>query len=529
LLDHLDAATQTKAEGGEDDNNYSLSINRIQLLELALAISNRAHQLGLAYHWPLYQRLAIVVAKYPNIIEEKNSGTMTTLGSLADNSRGEWIRTIHSWSKTTWGSDMGDKGNDGHPIFQTDQNDLKWFHPSLKVLAAGAQWSDVWRILIGLLRPLPETARNDDETRHHNCNKAFHSTESSRRSHRSIHHRDTIFAAAENDDDSNSNNCHNSTYSDRNFDDDDAALLSATIFSYLDEELVLDLLLPMDQQGLLDNLWNNGERYPPPKSVEETCDIIIMMEASIWKIFAGIPNPIKANISTKTMDHNEKYSLQDAIKILLKYGPAKRNKKDILDLDDDQEEGEYFLENNDKDNLAQALKDLEDLLDEHLNTEEDDESGNDRNAEQGSEAIALATVLSNQIKCDGSKDNRYNSDVDSNTPGNKSSRNFSDITKVQVRRSGSEHDMEMANLDDKSHHSTEEYLEGLEEDGYLDLIYDNRAVDYKDNIPDITNHIYKENGGKQLRYTASMEHHIYEGMQQRLDYDSEDDDDIPYF
>ena len=63
----------------------------------------------------------------------------------------------------------------------------------------------------------------------------------------------------------------------------------------------------------------------------------------------------------------------------------------------------------------------------------------------------------------------------------------------------------------------------------LDFIYDDRAVDYEDNFPDITSQIYQNNGNQELRYTASLERQIYEGMERSSPgYDSEDDDDFNF-
>eukprot|EP00536_Pseudo-nitzschia_multiseries_P006658 jgi/Psemu1/286605/fgenesh1_pg.145_\ len=531
LLDHLEAATVSEAEREACDESHDLSTNPIQLLEVALALSHRAHQLGLAYHWPLYQRLAIAVAKHPTIIEQKLPESMAAaLGSLANISRAEWIQTIHRWSRTAWGgcNDKDGKGTQDHHIFQTDENDLKWFHPSLKALATGARWSDVWYILMGLLRPLPETRKEDGHPRH-NRNEGFHSTESSKGSEGSDYHldrRDALVTKAQTDDCENSISSSDQRidYRDESLDKDDVVLSSPTIFPFMDEELVLDILLPMNQQGLLNNLWNVEGGYPPPKSVEEACDIILMMEASIWKIFGGIPSRVKATISNASMDQTEKYSLQDAIKILLNYEPTKRNQRNIVDVDD--------FDDHEKDSLFKALQDLEELLDEHLGSEEDEDSGDDGKSQQASEAIALATALSNQIKSDGAVDNHDNSCDGFNTASNMNSQNLTDNGNIEVRvkRSESEHVVEMTDVDDKSRRS-EEHLKSFEDENHLDFIYDDRAVDYKDHIPDITSQLYEANGGKQLRYTPSFEHHVYEGMQQRLDYynEDEDDDDVTQF
>jgi hypothetical protein len=78
--------------------------------------------------------------------------------------------------------------------------------------------------------------------------------------------------------------------------------------------------------------------------------------------------------------------------------------------------------------------------------------------------------------------------------------------------------------------STETYLRSVEGEEYLDFIYDDRALDYEDNVPDITKQIYQNNGNRQLQYTTSLEYHIYEGLQRSsLHYDSEDgEDDIEF-
>ncbi|VEU39980.1 unnamed protein product [Pseudo-nitzschia multistriata] len=513
LLDHLDDETSTREEG-ENDNNRKLPTDPLQLIELVLSISYRAHKLRLTYHLPLYQRLAIAVAEHPKIGEDKISDSMTTtLGCLVGNSRGEWIQTINSWSQTSFGSDSeSESSNDNdHPVFRTDQNDLKWFRPSLKVLATGARWSDVWHILKGLLRPLPELTRMDNKSHYQDRNKECYSIDHSRCSRETL-----LETGVENEyDDKNA-------FSDQIFDDDDVILSSATTFPYLDEDLVIDILLPMEQQGLLADLWSDGGCYPPPKAVEDTCNIILMMEPSIWKIFGKIASHVKANLITNLkMDQKKTYSLQDAIQILLK-----NSERNALDDGNPEGLGEHFLDNHEKDSLVQALKELEDLLDEHLHPEDDQVPGNEE-ANQASELTALATDLSDEVRSDGSVDKNYNSRVHSRTSEDNSSQNLSDMMKVRVKRSGDDNIVEVTNVEDKYHQSTEEYLEGItDEDHFLYLIYDDRARNYEDNIPDISHQIYEKNGGKQLRYTASLERHIYNGMQQRLDYDSEEDDDI---
>ena len=79
-------------------------------------------------------------------------------------------------------------------------------------------------------------------------------------------------------------------------------------------------------------------------------------------------------------------------------------------------------------------------------------------------------------------------------------------------RSHSDHVMEIPSRDKASHQSTESILDNEEEDEYLDWLYDDRAADYEDNVPDVLKQIYQNNGNQQLRYSSSLEYQIYEGM-----------------
>ena len=492
VLDNFDVAMEL--EGDQNDNSQNNSVHSLQMVELVLALSYRAHKLGLGYHLPLYKRLGIVVAKHPKIVEEKIPlGAMTTLGSLASHSRAEIIQTIHRWSRSTWDSSSNDTGenqtndNEGQ-ILKSKHEDLKWFHPSLKVLAADGRWPDVYHILLGLFRPNPDPI------------------------------------SAEGDYVSDSVDGREDNYVCDDF-DDPIVLTSATILPYLDEDLVFDLLVPMNRQGLIRVMRDNSGRHLPSMSAEE--NIIIMMEASIWKIFSTIPSHLKSTIRHENKDYREIYSLQDAIGILLKCGPMNFNVGNKID---DDEGGEYSSNGEEEDSLAKALKELEDLVDGLIDVGKDGEGENDEIDQQASDAIALATAFSNQIRHEGAQDNQNNDCGDLNFLNPKSITVPSDKTEVRTGRSYSEHIKEMTNLNKVSRQSTESYLRSVEGEEYLDFIYDDRAVDYEDNLPDITKQIYQNNGNQQLRYSTSLEYHIYEGLQRsNLHYDSEDgEDDIEF-
>jgi len=278
----------------------------------------------------------------------------------------------------------------------------------------------------------------------------------------------------------------------------------------MDENLVFDLLLPMDRQGLLKSMWDNKGHYPPSDSVEETFEILVMMEASVWKIFDAVPSHFKADVHHRDEEDTDTHSFKNAIEILLECGPNNFNQgkhTDDRNGEDDGEEGKYLLDGDEKDSLIKALKELEDLLDEHLDTGENDEGENDgATQQQASETtIELATTLSNQMRPEG---NRISDS------GGLSSRDAGDPTgntRIFVKQSCSDDTMESTHLNAKSHQSTGNYLNYVEED-YLDFIYDDRAPDYEDNLPDVTRQIYEHNGNQELRYKTSFEVHIYEGM-----------------
>ena len=467
-LDHYEATVK--------ENRHEDRINRFQLLESVLALSYRAHQLSLPYHWPLYQRLATVVAKHDeNSIVESMSC-----------SRAEWIQKIHRWSIfTSGGSDSND---------DTIDNDLDcFFYPSLKILAVDGHWSDVRHILMDRFRPVPEVIPTDDEeyhggNLHTGSNTGFRSTEAYKKDRN--YRQDTLVGSFEDDSDSDNNDDNHDGHYDYDFEDYTVDILSATTVPFLEEEFVLDILMELDRQGLLAKLWENGSRYPPPNSVKESCDILLMMEASIWKIFGGIPGQPENTYNEKDL-YSEKEknvrknsgrynlpsqgaSLRNAIEILVKNEPKNNEIYKSTNFDDDKDEEQLFNDGG-RDFLAKTLNDLEDLLNEQeqqdVNVKNDKIDENERQSEEASDALALATALSNQM-------------------------------------------------------SGKDFLLDNTDDDYLgDFIYDDRAEDYRDNIPDITSQIYSKNGNQELLYTNSLERHIYDEMQRSPGgYNSEDDE-----
>jgi hypothetical protein len=467
-LDHYEATAK--------ENRHEDRIDRLQLLESVLALSYRAHQLSLPYHWPLYQRLAIVVAKHDeNIIVESESC-----------SRAEWIQKIHLWSIFPSG------GSDSNE--DTTDSDLDcFFYPSLKILAVDGHWSDVRHILMDRFRPVPDVIPTDDEdynggNLHTASNTGFHSTEAYKKDRN--YRQNTLFGSFEDDSDNDSDNDNHDGHYDYDFEDYTVDILSATTVPFLEEEFVLDILMELDRQGLLAKLWENGSRYPPPNSVKESCDILLMMEASIWKIFGGIPgqpentyneedlySEKEKNVRKNSGSYNlpsQGASLRNAIEILVKTEPKNNDIYKSMNFDDNDHEKE-FLNDGGKDFLAKTLNDLEDLLNEQeqqdVNVKDDIIDENETQSEKASDALALATALSNQM-------------------------------------------------------SGKEFLLNNTDDDYLDFIYDDRAEDYRDNIPDITSQIYSKNGNQELLYTNSLERHIFDEMQRSPSggYNSEDDE-----
>lgn len=485
VFDNFDVAMEL--EGDQCDESFNDSSHSLRVLELLLVLSHRAQQLGLGYPWPLYQRLGIVVAKHPKFFDDKFQwATMTTLGSLVSHSRAEWIQTIHTWSRLTWGSNddgTGNKTSDEESQYRMERKveDIDWFHPSLKLLAADGRWHDVYHIISALLRPNLDliVARDDCDTK--------------------------IVGG----------------FKDEHFSGgfgDDVVLTSATRLPYLDEDLVFDLLVPMNRQGLLRDLFDNKGYHQPIKSIEG--NIIVLMEASIWKLFFSIPNHLKAATFQEDKVLDENYSLWEAIGILLKYGPMNLNEEIEMD------GVEAVPDDNEQDSLFKALRELEDLLDESLDVGKDGKGENDGIDQETSDAIALATVLSNQTRHEGAHDSRIKNIGDLNTLNAESSAMPLNETEEYVGRSYSEKIMTLESLDEAHNQSTESYLHNIEGEEFFDFLYDDRAADYEDHVPDIAKQIYQQNGNQQLRYTTSFEQHICEGMQRpALHYDSEDDGD----
>lgn len=83
--------TQDLLKSVDQDRSASAKVSRLpsndQLIDLLLKLSYRAHQLSLSFSWPLYQQLAIILARQPHL------STMR--------SRAEWIWCIHQWSQNT--------------------------------------------------------------------------------------------------------------------------------------------------------------------------------------------------------------------------------------------------------------------------------------------------------------------------------------------------------------------------------------------------------------------------------------------
>lgn len=455
VMDILDVAM--KSERASENPSHSL-----EMLELVLSLSYRTHQLGFDYHRPLYQRLALIVAKHPmTTVQNTEQETSTTLGSLMRQSRAEWIQAIHRWLRSDWNCVKNDNQNPNVDSLERKHEDVEWFHPSLQALATEGHWTDIYRILVGLLRYDPEPGVDDD-----------------------------------------------SFLSDYDEDFDDSVVITSAItVPYLSEDLVFDLLVPMDRQGRLRNLWNHSSIHSPLDVVLE--NIIVMMEPSIWRIFHEMPSHHKS-----TTSHSVKYNLRDAIETLLKYGS--NNSKESYNVVDDGQA--YFSNSDEEDSLAKALGELENILDEHLDVSNDGKEETDGINDPGSDSVALATALVNQVEHDGIEDKRFNS--------LNAERVIEPLqeSETPAGQSYSEDVLEKTSLDDGVQETKERFLDNLVGEEYMDFIYDDRATDYQDNIPDIMNQVYQSNGNQQLRYSIGLEYQIFEGLRRpELHFDDEDD------
>ena len=458
VMDILDVAM--KAE--KDSEN---ALHSLEMLELVLSLSYRTHQLGFNYHRPLYQRLALMVAKHPLTTgQNTQQETATTLGSLARQSRAEWIQAIHRWLRSDWNCVKTDTQDPTIDSLETKHEDIEWFHPSLQALATEGHWTDIYCILAGLLRSDPEPGVDDD-----------------------------------------------SFLSDFDEDFDESVVITSAIrLPYLSEDFVFDLLVPMDRQGRLKNLWNHRSIYSPLDIVLE--NIIMMIEPSIWKIFHAMPYHHKST----TRHDNINYTVRDAIETLLKHGPS--NSEEGHNLVHDSQA--YFSDEEEEDSLVKALGELESILDEHLDVSNVGKGERDTVHDPGSESMALATALADQVQHEGTEDNRINS-----LNAERAVKSFE--SELPVGQSYSEHVMEKTSLDDGVQERKEKFIDNIVGEDYMDFIYDDRGVDYQDNIPDVMNQLYQSNGNQQLRYSIGLEYQIFEGLR-RPEFHFDDEDDFEF-
>jgi len=478
VLDNFDVAIESEIDASEfSDESSSHSLH---MLELVLSLSYRASMLGLGYHWPLYQRIALAVAKHPETIEEKTpSKTSKTLGSLTNHSRGEWIQTIHRWSRFIWNSDNKHAKNEStdDESQQRKHEDLNWFHPALKVLAEEGHWPDVHEILVGLLRP------------------------------------DLDSTVTSNNYDTSSVGGKSGSYSTSL--EDSIVLSSTNSVPYLDEDIVFDILVAMERQGLLSDLPENRKLFSQMDWIVD--NTILLMEVSIWKIFYRIPSHVKATSLHEDIDISVTYAVRDAIRLLLKCGRTNLNEGDGV-YDSEQE---YLSDDVDEDSLVKALSELEDILDEHIDLGNDGDGLGDERNPPGSDPISLATAFANEK---GHQGNRMGSGGDFSNLNAENVEKPSQKIEDSTSQSYEEYAMERTSMDRVSQDEPTNILGSTEGEEYLDFIYDDRAGDYEDNLPDVTKQIYQNNGNQQLRYSTGFEYHIFEGLHRpNLHYDDEDD------
>jgi hypothetical protein len=453
----------------DDDDN--------ELVELLLAVTYRSHQLSLPFHWPLYQRLALTLAKQPHL---------TTLRS-----RAEWIWNIHEMSQNTWGCcttsneqqlenindhDDDDTGN-GKIDTPAYAADIDWFRPTLLTLANGKHWSDLSYLLRCLLQP-PLVLSNPAR----------------RRKNRSIN--------------GSIGNKNRNKYILMDYMETNNLLLRNEF--YLDESTVRGILVEISRDQTLSELWKHLQRPSPME--EDILDVLLLLENSIWKVFEHDADAAAQAASmyarkkedrscshAKNHDDDDdggtpKASLRDAIEVLLQTTPRSNIYSNSVSDDDRNDEM-----SGDEDDLGQILHELEEILldqGEDLDDEEGDDHG-----QFTSDAFTIATIL-----------------LDSRNPNRNDT-----MTQGRDRH----HFLEISGLTKSSYPSSSYTWDEEDEFCAADFVY-TREPGYNDHIPDIAAEVYQLNGNKPLRYSAQLEDEIYQRFRRPNTgyYDEEEYNDV---
>jgi hypothetical protein len=422
-----------------------------KLVELLLIVAYRSHQLSLPFHWPLYQRMAVTLARQPHI---------STLRS-----RAEWIWNIHQWSQSTWG-EKGSPSFDPHDEQRERKHRdmIDWFRPSVLTLAEGQFWSDLNYLLRQLLQSPFTRPRN-----HSKQNK--------------LHSKSTPSGTPSSD-----------------------VSLSGGHY-VLDKGLTRSLLLALERHGVLPDLWNNI-LHPSPVE-EDALEILLLLEASILRIFECTPNSPAPTKSIHAGGQGSKTSpsfpaeeipgfvLREAVEAILRDDPTHT-------LDDDGEDSDSG-DDSDYDSFAKSLQDLDDMLrdDEELQDDEDPQG------KYVSDVVSLAALL---------RDPFWQAKGGQQRPLNGTTRIPRDLD-VRVTRSGPYHILELTGLGSDGVSSTAHGKKAAERASWTDdessSVSDERDVyrrnaSYHDAIPDITHQLYEHNGNLEVRYSSSLVEEIYE-------------------
>ncbi|KAG7347116.1 hypothetical protein IV203_006185 [Nitzschia inconspicua] len=310
-----------------------------QLVDLLLKLCYRAHQLSLSFTWPLYQRLAIALAKQQQL---------STVRSKA-----EWILYIYQWSQGAWGSFYESSAMRGA---REDPVNIEWFRPSLLELARNKHFSDLSYLLRKLLHPPPPTVLNDF-----------------------------------------SFNCNNKRGRRRKSNEKEVDKSYYPKFPVLDELLVMDLLRAFDYHGVLPSLRKN--LHNPSGIEKDVLQILVLMGPSIWNVFDDEPDVVSKPVSVQNKHQLDnggtkacktlKMSLLDAIEILLQSSRTS-DRIDIIQASANNDEEPDSADVASDGDTARLLREVQDMIEESNDELDDDleEEGQD-----AIDAIAIAAIL----------------------------------------------------------------------------------------------------------------------------------------
>jgi hypothetical protein len=437
-------ATYPKKKGAPQDDPH--------IPELLLTLSYRAHQLSLPFHYPLYQRLAVVLAKQPHILTMR--------------SRADWIWHIHQWSQKAWGREHHES-NSNRSKFHDDV-DVNWFRSSLSALADQQYWSDLGYLLRNILQPTYIHVPGN-----HQASKRRKKKKRNFKQHHDISAFEQQLNHAEDGEP-----------------------------KFLDEELVRDLLTTMDRQQIFATLWKNL-RHPSVEE-EDILEILLLLEASIWRIFKYNPNAAseaaslhtnKLKNDTKRLNPNEppKASLRDAIEVLLQNTPEREESSDswrnTLRPDDEELDAhEHHPTDADDAALSQILLDLSDLLDTAADLDEESDGEH-----SSADVLTLAATM-----------------LDLRRP-----RVTRDLEGT-ARRSGCNQVLAVSGHPNRASQPLSSEIAGPvdrvwdddDDDDFAGMIYQ-RVPSYHDDIPDVMSQIYQHNGSRVVKYSIEFEDEIY--------------------